>query len=250
MYADFVWSRVAERRNRLTRQYEPIQPFLLLELARLAKTECFVDVGANIGVYAIFLSKVDTITRNVAFEPAPETFLQLQANIRDNGLEGLIETRNTAVSDHPGTVEFGVVKRFSGANSVVDTSIHDAEQFSNRISVESEKLDDIFTFEARQVCMKIDVEGHESAVISGGRSFLKANRCIVQMESYQDDSTAVDQLRDLGFRICFSVGPDIYLTNDDRLGGAETFLKVFEKAAAAMITSNLSGPSAPPKAQG
>src|SRR5687768_14085806 len=115
MYDRFRWTDVSARRNRLTMEYEPVQPFFLVALAENAGCGTFIDVGANIGAYTLFATLVPTIQRIVAFEAIPETARELRANLALNGLQPRVEVDERAVSSAPGTVSFGVVSKFSGA---------------------------------------------------------------------------------------------------------------------------------------
>ena len=236
MYASFAWTDVAEARNRITRRFEPIQPFLLLELARAAGSEAFIDVGANIGLYSVFLSSLPSIERITAFEAAPATFEALRAVVDANGLAARMDLRNLAVSASDAPVTFGIMGPVSGANGVVDTTIHKTARFSGTITVASTRLDEALELRDRRICLKIDVEGHEAPVVAGAERTLAGNLCVLQIEAYGGETGAIDALAALGFRRCFAAGPDIYMTNDPALFDADRLLGVFE-ATGARITS-------------
>jgi len=231
---------VAKQRNALTRSYEPLQPFLLLELAKAAGSQVFIDIGANIGVYSLFFSRLPQISRIIAFEAAPQTFREMTDVVAANGLTERVELHNRALSDNNDPLQFGIISTYSGANSVIGTSIHDHEKFTDTITVQATRLDQIVDLRDQALCLKIDVEGHEPAVLAGAVETLKHNHCVLQMENYGDENAASPILQELGFRRCFSVGPDAYLTNCAALGDADQCLGLFEAAASAMIKSNLS----------
>ena len=149
MYNHFQWPPVARGRNRLTQNYEPIQPFMLLELARVLEMDAFLDIGANIGVYSVFMSTVPSIAEIHAFEAAPQAYEQMQAALAANNLEQRVQTHPLAVSSERGQLKFGLVSDTSGANSVVDSSIHEHGKFSDVISVDSVPLDEIFSWSGR-----------------------------------------------------------------------------------------------------
>lgn len=58
------------------------------------------------------------------------------------------------------------------------------------------------------------------------------------MENYDDDGAAIKVLESMGYWVCFSIGPDAYLTNDSALNDNATYIECFETAARAMIASN------------
>lgn len=236
MYDRFRWTNLSARRNALTLEYEPLQPFFILALAEKAGCGLFLDVGANIGAYALFATLIPTVERVVAFEANPETIDELKANIALNGLA--IEVQGKAVSSAPGTVSFGVVSKFSGANSVVDTSIHGQTAFHKEVTVEAITLDQMFPEPiGRPVALKIDVEGHEAQVLEGARAMLAANRAVIQMEGY-DDSASERILRELGYFRLTRIGPDHYFSNIETLRDPAEVVGVYERAAEEMIAYN------------
>jgi FkbM family methyltransferase len=221
-------------------EYEPLQPFFLLALAERVGCGTFLDVGANVGVYSLFTTLVPSIERVVAFEANPDTAIELKANIALNQLDGRIEVQGKAVSDTPGTVTFGVISRFSGANSVVATSIHDASAFHSRVEIESITLDSIFPQAvSRPLCIKIDVEGHEGQVIVGGRKMLETNKAVIQLEGYEGSgSLHVPMLKELGYSQLTSIGPDMYFSNIETLADTKEVVGVYERASAELLAFN------------
>lgn len=125
--------------------------------------ELFLDVGANLGVYAVLASRV-VGARTIAFEPAPDTFCRLRANIDANGLGGLVDPRCLAVSSKPGSLWFS-----TGAgpmNAVV------ADDYPGpRTHVACARLDDALDRD-QPIMMKMDVEGHERAALAGAARLL------------------------------------------------------------------------------
>ena len=67
--------------------------------------DLFLDVGSNVGAYSI-LACGACGSRGIAFEPVPETFRRLQANLRMNDLADRVEARNQGVGDAPATLRF------------------------------------------------------------------------------------------------------------------------------------------------
>jgi len=240
MYDQFRWTNVSARRNGLTLEYEPMQPFFLLALAEKIGCRTFLDVGANIGAYSLFATLVPTVERVVAFEANPETVEELLANVRLNSLERAVEVQGKAVSSAPGQVSFGVVSRFSGANSVVATSIHDQASFHKQVTVEAVTLDQIFAQSAAgPLCIKIDVEGHERAVIDGARTLLGACKAVVQLEDYEHaEGSSGQKLEALGYVRLTEIGPDHYFSNIESLRDPAEVVDAYERAMRAMIAFN------------
>jgi len=226
MYHRFKWTSVSHRRNGLTIEYEPLQPYFLAALIRTAEARTFVDVGANVGAYAVLMSPL--VAKVIAYEANEAPASQLARNLAMNRIAG--QVRQVAVSGEGGTVEFGIVSRFAGNSAVVDgRSRHD---FRETRVVEAVTLDDELAAAEGPFAIKIDVEGHEVAVLNGARTILAKQRCVLQVEDY--GGAASKLLAPLGYRQVARIGPDHFFTN---VAGVEA-RRTFEAALDEMIAAN------------
>jgi FkbM family methyltransferase len=236
MYHLFAWTRKSVSRNELTRHYEPLQPHLLMALASHFGCTTFVDVGSNVGAYALLMSTLPTVTSIHAFEPSPETFAELSANVALNVVN--VQLHNKAVSDRPGVLAFGIVNSLSGANSVIDPSLH--RGFERTIEVEAVRIDDVLSEEGRRICIKIDVEGHEATALAGMTGLLSRNQIVLQVEDYNSDSDELDSiLTPYGLHSLFRIGADRYFSNIKPLLSDRECLTIFEIAAKSLVETNL-----------
>jgi FkbM family methyltransferase len=225
MYHRFKWTGVSHRRNGLTLEYEPVQPYFLAALVRAVQAKTFVDVGANIGAYSVLMSPF--VATVIAYEANQAPAHELARNLALNGIDGKV--RQVAVSDRAGSVEFGIVSRFAGNSAVV--AGESRPDFRETRTVEGVTLDDELAATAAPLAIKIDVEGHELAVLNGARSIL-AKPCVLQVEDY---GGAVSRLlAPLGYRQIARIGPDYYFTN---VPGVEA-QPLFEGALDEMIAAN------------
>ncbi|HEY2137810.1 MAG TPA: FkbM family methyltransferase, partial [Xanthobacteraceae bacterium] len=64
---------------------------MMITACREHRPEVFIDVGANIGLYACIVAKAGVVPRVVAFEPDARNFARLSQNIERNGLAGIVE---------------------------------------------------------------------------------------------------------------------------------------------------------------
>ena len=132
-------------------------------LHSLRPDDLFVDVGANIGSYTV-LAGGAVGAKVVAFEPHPETFRRLQSNIAINSLSPNVEAHQCGVSDQSGEIAFSADK--DTMNRVMG-----AGESGAKITVEVKTLDEVL--EGRvPIAMKVDVEGHEMAVLRGAKATL------------------------------------------------------------------------------
>jgi FkbM family methyltransferase len=133
-----------------------------------------LDIGANLGLFALLMRNVLPDRRIVAFEPAPSTFAALSSNVAGNGATN-IECHQVAVSDHDGTVSF-VIREHARANSSIGTSA--LNRGATSVEVPCITLDR-FAAEARIeriALLKVDVEGFEAAVFAGANRVLSTLR--------------------------------------------------------------------------
>lgn len=149
-------------------QYET-EVFAWLE-SRRTTYDTVVEIGANVGVFTIYFgTQFRTVagagTRVLAFEPSPEAFRRLQANLRANNLSHVVATQ-AAVSDTSGTVTFHEPAGHLTNGSLLPSF---ASQFSSDVrvtTVRSVSGADIAALAPQgRVLLKLDVEGAEAMVL-------------------------------------------------------------------------------------
>ena len=117
------------------------------------------DIGANIGLHSILLSKCGSKVE--AYEPDPEHYAKLERNLELNNITNCI-AHQAAVSEKDGTMQF---VRVLGNT----TSSHLAGAKSNPYG-ELERFDvavqDIRAIAERVDLFKIDAEGHEAVLLN------------------------------------------------------------------------------------
>lgn len=125
----------------------------------------FIDVGANVGVYSLLAAGIKGC-ETVTIEPITSTFNYLEQNITLNQLEKKITPLNIGLSFEKGQLYF--TQGEDTMNHVTD------KETNNSITVEVDVLDRIISpTEQRNTVIKLDVEGFEYNVLSGGQNTLK-----------------------------------------------------------------------------
>ena len=135
----------------------------------LRPEESFVDVGANVGSYTV-LAGGGVKARVTAVEPIPETFAHLHRNVVMNGLNDRVRCCQAGLSDKPGAL------RFSSDLDCVNHVLAEGEDLPG-VDVPVMRLDELVGQDAPTL-MKIDVEGHELAVLHGGAATLADKRLL------------------------------------------------------------------------
>jgi FkbM family methyltransferase len=118
-----------------------------------------VDFGANIGLHSIVLARCGFDVRS--FEPDPRHIEHLKRNLRLNGVE--VDLHEAAISVNSGVMEFTRVlgnttgSHLSGAKAA---PYGELERFPVKVEAAAAHL-------AWADLAKIDIEGHEAALITG-----------------------------------------------------------------------------------
>ncbi len=211
----FTWSAASELRNELTTYYEPIQPFVLLALAKHVDSGVFIDAGANIGFYTVVIGSESTIAEVYAFEPMPMAAAAVRWNAHENLASKPVRVIEAALSDRQGMLAFAVVGSTAGDNGALadSTYAHDEVDVSE---VRCSKLDDEISHEGRDILLKVDVEGHELSLLRGAQRTLGENRGFMQIEIHPESPSreeTIQLLGELGWQQLLRVGPDHYFTN-------------------------------------
>jgi FkbM family methyltransferase len=151
-------------------EYEPDIIDLLSKLM-LVLDGAFVDVGANIGSITMPLAKQNKERSFLLVEASPWIFNVLRKNLENNFLSNA-KALNVCMSDQKSdAVKFFAPKGKFGKGSM-------KEVFTNEFElVESITLDELIKNEgaAKIALIKVDVEGFEQQVFTGGRDLLSAS---------------------------------------------------------------------------
>jgi FkbM family methyltransferase len=169
------------------RRFRPREQEYDLLHTLVSPADWVVDVGANVGHYTSRLSElVGDQGRVVAFEPVPETFELLAANV------AMLRTKNVtlinaAASDKACVAGMAIPKFRTGLdnNYMAQLSTMDSTLQVLCLPVDSLCL-------PHPVCLvKIDAEGHELSVLKGMAALLQRDHPTLIVE---DNSAAVPEL--------------------------------------------------------
>lgn len=146
-----------------------------------------IDIGAHVGFWSRRLA--EKFTTVLSFEPVPDHYECLKKNTEHLSN---VETFNIALSDVDKKLFMSQTFENSGMSSVVDSE--------TGLSVEARTLD---SYNLNNVdFIKIDVEGHEQAVLDGAKDTLMRCRPALFIEvlnSNRSTSTVFSTLESWGF---------------------------------------------------
>ncbi len=131
-----------------------------------------LDIGANIGYYALQEADLLPEAQIHAFEPHPENVELLQRSVDLNGYLN-VEIQACAVGEENGEAELAVADQ-PNLHSIAEDAIEE----DNTISVPMTTVDSFLEekeYENETYVVRIDVEGHESSVFEGMKNTLRSN---------------------------------------------------------------------------
>jgi FkbM family methyltransferase len=159
-------------------KYEPELPFLI---EACANGGTFLDIGANVGVYSLNIARALGKQGKVwSFEPNPECFALLKENIEINQIEN-IELCRLAVCDTDGE---GFLEAGDPRGQWNSLKLSHKDKRAGGIQVKTVSLDKFF-FNLQpkgRIFIKVDAEGEEEGIVTGGIEFISKHRPILVLE--------------------------------------------------------------------
>lgn len=134
-----------------------------------------LDVGANIGIFTCALAGMGAKSVH-AFEPIPETFCRLKANVKANRHLDRCTLNCLAVGREPGLVTFRVKETSPATNKLAASGVPVGIGAGESLQQVAVATLDAYCDTAkinRISFLKIDVEGMESFVLQGARNLLR-----------------------------------------------------------------------------
>ena len=188
----------------------------------IKKGDTVVDIGANIGLFTLFFSKlVGTTGRVIAFEPDPENFDVLKKNIELNEITNVtlvqkgVSNKNESVKLYKSNV--------SGGHSLIKNEW--AKEYTN---IQTVTLDDYFRGEEIDM-IKIDAEGFELEVIEGGKKLLENNKNMKIISEFGGQYYKKNNLKVLYPKILHEMGFNLFGVIDKSTGKSKIVNKNFNE---------------------
>ncbi|MEP6669614.1 MAG: FkbM family methyltransferase [Chthoniobacter sp.] len=151
--------------------------------ALLSRAKLFLDVGSNVGIYAVYAGVKHPEVMTFAFEPVPVIWAK---NVQFHRANHLPEKNvlKLALSAEEKVEQFflpiyttGIEEEQTGTLNA--QSWQTREPTIEKIDVQCTTLDRFAASNALPAgfcCLKIDVENHEAAVLRGGQEFIRTRR--------------------------------------------------------------------------
>ena len=153
----------------------------------LPHCDAFLDIGSNIGTYAILLAQEGL--HGYAFEPIKSNYDALRINLILNNLEDKVKVFQVALGEKSRQAEFLFDEINTGASHLAtihhgDEVVEREKPAVSRIVPLDSLMDQMDIKKEETIFIKIDVEGMEEQVLHGARKFLQTYPNIIMvMES-------------------------------------------------------------------
>ena len=192
--------------ERLYNQYVPEWSKTRSFLDQNRPTE-IIDVGGNIGEFALSCAKEFPNSRIFVFEPDPIVFECLQRNIEDAKLQARVIPIQTALSSSNSPQDFYI------ATESADSSLVRPEKHFRSIRVVTRRLEDFLQDEKIRTIglLKMDAEGFEPEVLMGmGKMIVQCKAFAIDVSPERNgldtEEEVIDLLNPLGFNIEHATG--------------------------------------------
>lgn len=203
---------------------EPETIAVIYKLRSLINT--FIDVGANTGIYSLFVKAINPENKVIAFEPSKTILQELEKNISINKRD--IKLEKVALSDSTGELTFYDTTAPNQTSASLSARMHqvnhslDGTLFPYQVNVDT--LDNYLTQNkiSKVDLIKIDVELHEPEVFRGMTSTLKNLQPHLIFEClFQDIADQLQAVLDQNEYVYYHLegGADFKLQKVDKLTG-------------------------------
>lgn len=180
---DQVASRIGDKGWKF---FEPPMPELFYRLAQISDG-MIIDVGANTGFYSLVGVAARKNLKVWAFEPDPHVRPILKKNLKLNRVRRRVRVFPIALSDARGSADLYVPTQEHGlieTSSSLEKTFKDAHSEVIRVPVDTidrvmSGLRNIFR---KVAIIKVDVEGHEAAVLRGATETVRKHRPLMFVE--------------------------------------------------------------------
>lgn len=157
------------------------------------------DIGANIGTFTTWMARAFPNGKIYSFEPQRAVFQMLSGNAAINNLYN-VYTYNIGLGKENTKVEFDEPNYFQkndfGTFSLVENII--TEKTKNKIVVQIQTLDWFLEYYKvpKVHLLKIDVEGMDLDVLSGGYNTIKKHLPVIFIEHCDNRKSIIDPIKE------------------------------------------------------
>ncbi|MEM6723153.1 MAG: FkbM family methyltransferase [Bacteroidota bacterium] len=165
-----------------------------------------LDIGANIGITSVWLSRTLPQGQIHGFEPVPPNYKTLERILKAYQCKN-VQIHQIALGNEPGEVELVMPEvesvQMQGLSHVVHEELTDFN-VGKRFKARLETLDGFAPIQNLPVhAIKLDVENFEAFVLEGARQMIETHRPIIYTELWENENRqrCFDLIRQMNYRI-------------------------------------------------
>lgn len=181
---------------------EPEILVLFREISRQFGIQSFWDVGANVGYYTWVVKSISPEARVRVFEPDTANLSLVRETMRSANVRDVV-VRDVAVSDVRGKRLFAYDRVSGSTGGVMQSGITYSERHwgvpPSFVEVGAVSLDEERASAGAVDLIKIDVEGHEEAVIRGALGTIRQDQPILIFECFHGGRDIREALEPIGY---------------------------------------------------
>jgi FkbM family methyltransferase len=185
-----------------------------------------VDVGANIGLFTLFMTRERPAARVLAFEPMPDTLAALRRNVETHGLSGVTVLPYALGTAREDGVRFTFYPRLPGNSTrypedkaigeeqsieMIGREAHERAMEAREVEVDVRRFSEVVPAALAEAgadgtidLLKVDVEGAELDVLAGldDADWARVSQVVVEVQDLHGRLDAVTGLlRSQGFTL-------------------------------------------------
>lgn len=171
-----------------------------------------IDAGANLGVFSLYALALGA-RKVLSFEPVPQTFAMLKANLALNRAAARVKAANIALGRAKGRATLFYNTRGEGSATIAPGGVNAGIAYAERRLAPVAPLDALVC--GRAGFIKLDVEGAERDVLLGAAGLIKKYKPALSFAAYHRPGDRRDLPRALaGIRGDYRVTFNSFAEND------------------------------------
>ena len=179
----------------LFNSYENFQIEFLIKNIKKYNSDCFIDIGANSGIYSFIIGNNFHKIKIKSFEPVKKTISKFKINLKLNKRLKNIKLYNYGLSNRNSILPMKAQVRNNYIQSSGYGVVKKGDDLKNlHIEKNIFKIGDkAIKLKNKKICIKIDAEGHEYEVLQGLKKLLSYNEIFLQVEIFEENFNKINK---------------------------------------------------------
>jgi FkbM family methyltransferase len=163
------------------------ETLLIALLNNIQTGDVVYDIGANVGLYSLAVSTIHIDSVVYAFEPNPETFTKLRANLSLNKTSDNILPLQIALGNADSESDFMISSQHERSSFYPFGATFGNARVKKIVKVTVERLDSLIGHLLPPQHIKIDAEGSESLILEGAQETIQKHKPMLYIEPHSTE---------------------------------------------------------------